>query len=326
MTPQDQKAVQNGLSAFALSSDGPVIHFDTGLDKKQNDHFKGFCDSFVRLMPQLRVHRDGGYSQEIPGFRVGRHGNITFHMIPTGKWLTFFLDAISDRKHVGPDPSSRYATKLTQLQMPLTLTLFVSHHCPHCPQLIRHLLPLAQSNPLLRLLVLDAETFKEMAQQKQVRAVPTLIMEDQFRWTGNMDPGEILDLAIQRDPARLSPSSLRQFLESGRAAEVAAMMIEHKKIFPALIDLLTDEKWPTRLAAMVTVECLAEDAQAIARELVAPLWDRFSDCSAPVKGDLTYVLGVIGSDSAKQILHAIAAHESDTQVREAAMEALEKDD
>lgn len=331
MTPQDKKTVQNWSSAQALSSaqvlssNGPVIHLDTGLDKKQNDHFTDFCDSFIRLTPQLRVHRDGGYSQEIPSLRVGRHGNIIFHMIPTGKWLTFFLDAISDGKQAGPDLSSRHATKLAQLKMPLSLTLFVSHHCPHCPQLIRHLLPLAQTNPLLRLFVVDAETFTKMAQQEQVRAVPTLIMEDQFRWTGNVDPEEILDLAIHRDPAQLSPSSLRQFLEGGRAAEVATMMIEHNKIFPALIDLLTDEKWPTRLAAMVTVECLAEEAPAIARDLVSPLRDRFSDCSEPVKGDLAYVFGVIGSNSAKQVLHAIAADESDAQVREAAMEALGKD-
>jgi glutaredoxin len=277
------------------------------------------------MVPQLRVRRDETHSQEIPGLRVGPHGNITFHMIPTGKWLAFFLDAIPDEEPMGSDLSHRNAKQLAQLRMPLALTLFVSHHCPHCPQVVRRLMPLARYNPLLSLFIVDAGIFTEMAQQKQVRAVPTLIMEDQFRWTGDVDPGEILDLAIQRDPAQLSPASLRQFLEGGRAAEVAGMMSEQKKIFPALIDLLTDEKWPIRLAAMVTVECLADDAPTIARDLVAPLWARFSECASPVKGDLAYVLGTIGSDSAKRKLHTIAAHESDAQVREAAMEALGKD-
>lgn len=327
MTPENKQRIQQWACSNPAFIDTFFMSLATGTEDDQNESFKQFCAHIREAIPGAWIQDDGEHPSGLPALTVGRHANIAFQLLPMDKWLELFLDAVSppgsENNPLSPRLKTRLNNRLDQLQLPVSLDLYVARQCPHCPLVFSRLLPMAKANKLLRLNVIDAGLFPETAAKYQVRAVPTVIMEEQFRWTGVVDPEEILDLAIQRNPVKLSPASLRQFMDGGRALQAARMMIDHGSIFPALIDLLTDEKWPTRLAAMVVVECLAEDAPDLARNLVEPLWTRLSSCSSSVKGDVAYILGVIRSDDAEQKLKIIAAQESDAQVKEAAVEALE---
>jgi hypothetical protein len=322
MTPQDIQRLHRWTATLLAQDTQPAMILAMGRDRTKAVPFISFYEDFRDQVTGVSAERQEEHPSQLPTLLVGRHGNIAFHLIPSGKWFGFFLDAISAPDGQRQAMANMIEVHIEQLHLPVTLKLFVSHQCPHCPLVITQLLPLAQASPLVSLEIFDAGLFPEEAQMKQIHAVPTLIMEDQFRWTGPIDPNEILELAIQRDPAMLSPASLRQFLEDGRARQAAEMMMANNAVFPALIELLVDEKWPTRLAAMVVVENMAELAPHLMDTIIAPLWNRFDQCPTAVKGDLAYVLGVINTPNARDTLDRIVRRESDPQVKEAAMEAL----
>jgi hypothetical protein len=319
--PQDQHTIKHWASTRTAPAQAISVVLSPGASSAENEPFIRFCDDIKALLPAVHIIREDNHV-EMPGLLVGPHRNIAFQIIPSGKWLSIFFQALADTQ-VGEDRLPQATRdRLAQIKLPADLHLYVSHPCPHCPGVIGQLLPLALANPLLRLAVIDVALFPGPAQQQHVKAVPTLIMEDQFRRTGPIDPLEILDLALHRDPINLSATSLRQFLEAGQARKAAEMMSQRERVFPSLMALLTDKKWPIRLAAMVAVEHLVELDPVLTAEIVVPVWERFADCAPQVKGDLAYVLGIIPNDSAREKLRAIAEKDKDPEVREAAREAL----
>lgn len=139
-----------------------------------------------------------------------------------------------------------------------------------------------------------------------------------------MDLKEILTLCVQRDPSQLSAASLRQLIEDGQAGRLAQMMIDANTLFPALVELLTHERWSVRLGAMVTAEYLADEAPPLALDLATRLWDRFADFTDPVKGDVLHVIGQVNSDITRGYLNSVLSGNYDESVKEAAAEALEE--
>ncbi len=195
--------------------------------------------------------------------------------------------------------------------------------CPHCPQAARSLLAIADRTPAIKLIVIDGVLFAEEAKTDGIRMVPTLIMDEHLRWSGRIDPQEVLRQCRQRDPITLSAASLRQILQAGDAERAADVMAARGQIFPALIVLLLDPQWSVRLGAMVAVEYLIEQAPELTAMLIDPLWEKFAAAPEQVQGDIVQVLGQIPDKKAKELLERIAAGDYAPSVREAATEELQ---
>jgi glutaredoxin len=318
MQPQDQRLIRKWIA-----SQGDLPTITLALDENQDSaSLSDFCNRLQAVSPDLKIKKDRDEPFTAPALIIGHHQNIAYQAVPEGKVLEPFLAALSNSAPVEPAAGS-YQERLEQIKHPLQLRLYIARQCPHCPKAVGALLPLAASSPLVRLAIIDAQLFTEKAEADQVRSVPTLIMDDRFRWTGNVDVAEILKLGVERDPAGMSADSLRQILESGEAAHAAAMMVEQNEIFPALMELLIHPRWSVRLGAMVTVEYLADEAPGLAADLALSLWQRFENLPAQVQGDVVHVLSISRSPSAHAYLQAIVKGAYDQDVVEAAREALE---
>jgi hypothetical protein len=318
MTPDDQKLIRR-WSADIDTTPAIVLASAEGAIAAQ---MKSFCNQFKELVPATAIKPAGDNPFKTPAIIIGPHRNVAYQAIPEGRELDPFLEILAMRGGDAAAPAADIARQLEHLDLPVLLKLYISPHCPHCPLVARQMLHLAGACSHIRLSIIDAELFSENALQDQVRAVPTLILDDQFRWTGPVDTAEILKMAIDRDPARLSADSLRQLIEAGQAPRVANMMIERNQLFPALIELLVEEKWSIRLGAMVTVEYLAAETGPLAHQLVEPLWERFEEIGTQAQGDVAYIFGLIHSDGAVHHLRQIVAATKTDDVREAALEAL----
>lgn len=281
-----------------------------------------FCDRLKHLAPAVTIKKADDTEVEGPAMIVGSHRNIVFRAVPAGKTLPPFLDLLRDSESQQPELASDVRQALDRVSLPVFLKLYIAPQCPHCPKVVGQLLPLAAATPLMNLTIIDAALFEKLAQTDKVQAVPTLLLDDQFRWTGQIDPQEIIRLSIERDPASMSPASLRQILEAGQADRAAHMMIEAGKFFPALLALLTHARWSVRLGAMVSVEYLADEAPKLANQLIDPLRSRFDDLSGQVQGDVVHTVGQIQTQSAKAFLHRIVSGGYEDEVIQTAMEAL----
>jgi thiol-disulfide isomerase/thioredoxin len=291
-------------------------------DDPRSSEFQEFCDDLAREVPGLRVVRENEDEPDMPTIRIGK--NIRYQALPLENELAPFLDALVDASEGKEQLADTVRDLLESVEIPAFLKVFVSSQCPFCPSTVRRLLQIAGANESVKLTVIDAFMFPEKTEPHNILSTPTVLLDDLFRWTGAIDPYEIVDMIVNRDPSKLSAASLKDMVDEGNAVGVARMMIDNKKIFPAFIDLLSHTKWPVRLGAMVAYETLIEEDQSLAVQVVDPLWKRFTESDDRVKGDILYVLGESGHKSLAPRLRDIQKGAHPDEVKEAAAEALEK--
>ncbi|MEZ4527273.1 MAG: thioredoxin family protein [Desulfobacterales bacterium] len=279
---------------------------------------KQFCDILSECAPGIRILTETAAEQgELPFIEI--RPSLRYRAVPLGRELGPFLEALEAE---GCQPSVLLKKYMDQIRMPASLRLHIARHCPFCPQTLRQMLPLTRHGDRIRLTVVDAELFPETAAEDQIRSVPTLVLDENFRWTGAVRPEEVARILADRDPAALTADSLEQMLKEGRAARLAEMMQERGMIFPAFPDLLCHEKWPVRLGAMVVAETLAESGAHLLAELTGPLWERFAHADEKARGDILYVIGISGSMEDIPRLEKIHKGDSSSDIREAAAEAI----
>jgi hypothetical protein len=248
-------------------------------------------------------------------------GGVRYFGVPDGQEAAPFMEAVSGLIDKPPHP---LAERLSALRLPAVIRLYVSAHCPFCPYAVRSLLPLAAAQPLFRLTVVDAELFPELAERDQVKALPMLVIDGNLRWSGTIDAAEVVGMLADRDPVALGPLALEMMLKEGRAREVAGMMLDCRRVFPALVDLLVHVDWPVRLGAMVTVEELEALDADLAHAVLDRLWDRFQSAGDPARGDILYLVGEIGRPTDVAAIREFVPEDASPEVREAAEEAAEK--
>jgi hypothetical protein len=165
--------------------------------------------------------------------------------------------------------------------------------------------------------------FSEMAAADTIRSVPTLILDDQFRWTGSVDQQELLDTIQSRDPTQLSSATLEAIIADGNAYQLSEMMLKADCIIPAFFDLLMHEAFSTRLGAMAVAEEIADQRIGLAQQMTAPLIERFEHQTDAVKGDILYILGLSAGRKVLDFLDSITTETINADVKEAAVDARE---
>ena len=284
--------------------------------------FKAFAAKLEELSPRIRLKKDGDAQVSLPTLFVGRH--VAWQALPLNRELEPFLAALGGEDVFANQLSKDVRQQLARLQVPALVKVFITPHCPFCPKAVSLLLGLAAANDRVWITIIDGELFPDVAEKERVSAAPTIILDDQFRWTGSVDAPELVTLMLSRDPASLGADALKGLIEDGDAERVARMMADGGKLFPAFFTLLTHPRWSVRLGAMVAFESLAEQDPELAAQVVDPIIERFAEANDMVKGDLLHVLGESGNRAALPFLQKVAGDHDDEEVRGAADEAIEK--
>lgn len=279
-------------------------------------------ETFVQTLethwPTLVIERTPA-DDDVPPFMDLGDG-FRFQGLPEGKELAPFLDALSGYSEV---PVQAHRALLGRMTLMEELRLYVAASCPHCPQVVRQWASLARFGPQLRVRVVDGALFPEEAQRDGVQAVPTLVLDRHWRWSGNIPVGDVLRQLVDRDPSKLSRAALEGLVKEGQAAMLAKAMQQHGTIFPAFVDLLTHPKWPIRLGAMVAMEALIESDPELSRTITPMVMQRFEGLDEQVKGDVFYILGETGDRETLTLLRAIPLDGAGEELQQAAREAAE---
>ncbi len=303
----------------SLEKETGITLVNTGSD--QDTPFMDFCDRLAAALPNVRVTKETDSEKPLPEIRLAN--NLIYSALPLEQELDPFLEALSQVNA----PPSRLPTgikqKLAGIEIPTRLKLYVALHCPHCPAMVRAITPLTAACDQILLNVVDGTQFPEEAARDNVMSAPCLILDNDIRWTGSVDPVEVVDMIVNRDPSHLSVSSLQMILEEGKANWIAARMMEANAIFPAFIELLLHETWSVRLGAMVVLEEVAEEMPELAARITAPLWKAYEGADTPVQGDILYALGESGDPRIATKIRELAPTLENQDLKEAAAEALE---
>lgn len=279
-----------------------------------------FCERLAALLPQLTIAREDDAGEGLPLILLPN--GLRYRGAPKGNEVPPFIQALTGKIPPLSDPLR--ARLDASPENPAEMDLFVTPQCTFCPAAARRVMPLALASRRIRLTITDAGQFPEIAQRQAVQAVPTLVLDGQFRWTGEIAIEEVIALLATRDPASMGPEALEIMLKEGGARRVAHMMADRNRVFPALIELLCHEQWPVRLGAMVAVEELNAVAPGLGCEAIDALWDRFEGVIDPVKGDILFLCGEIGHTRSAPRIKAMLKGGVAAEVREAAEEALSR--
>ena len=317
MTPNDRKLIETWLADRENDIELELIADSS----EQSGTLTQFCEQLTEISPDIKIKKRSPDSDaELPAILVGRR--LKYQALPLGPELGPFIDALAQHA----DPASIMSSgenSLEKLAIPAHLQVYIAPQCPHCPQTVGQLIPLIQANSNVSISIIDGTLFTEMADSAQIKAVPTVILDTDFRWTGSVDMAELTETIINRDPVKLGPQTLRSFIDDGRASDLAQMMVKAKTVFPALIDLITHDLWSIRLGAMVAAEEIAWDNRPLAATIIPALEKRFSEVNATVQGDILHVIGESGTADHIPFLETVAANTDDEELQEAAQDAIE---
>lgn len=280
-----------------------------------------FCEALAALAPNIVLRRDR--DAQLPAPRIEVTPSIGYSGVPEGTEFTPFVELLAALGTASAAIPEGFGDKLAAVSAPATLSLYVSSLCPHCPRMVRQITPLCLANDQLKLTIIDGPAFPELAGADHVKSLPTLILDNRFKWTASVDTEELLDVITSRNPAELSAASLKGMIQNGDAYGLADMMLDANTVFPAFVDLLTHPEFSVRLGAMAAIEAVAEKNPALAAQVVAPLLNRFAGMDDQIKGDVVYVVGACGSLEAEAFLSSLAAGTQNHELREAAEDALE---
>ncbi len=297
------------------------IRLRTTPDPRTGD-FARFLEELAEGSGKIRIIREEGEAGELPAILVSP--SLTYQALPHDRELAPFLEILAGSLGSPEPPETALKQRLAQIVWPAEVKVFVASACPHCPEVVRRISPLAFHPPWIPISIVDGVLFPELSNPFGIRAVPTVILDDRFRWTGSIDMNDFLESLLHRDGARLPASALKTLLKEGQADRLAEMMLERGEIFPAFTDLLTHPEWSVRLGAVVVVEELVEKNPGLARSILPSLWERFSTADTTVKGDILYLTGLAGSiEEWGDRLRTLLSSDLPEDLREGAREALD---
>lgn len=317
MTPEEKKKIEKWGQNLEDEIDIKLI-----LTKdKRSEAFQNFMDSLTHICPRIQANVEQDDESAAPEIQIG---NIRYHAIPLDGELDPFLRVIGDREGYIKELPSSVQERLGQIEMPALLKVYITPQCPFCPMTVKQLLSIAASTEFIKLNIIDGALFSEMAASDNINAAPTVLLDEQFRWSGSIQIDEIVNIILNRDPSQLSASSLVSMLNDGNAIKVAEMMVNSGHIYPAFMELLVHEKWPIRLGAMVAFEAVVAKNSQLLIQVFPFLWERFSQANDTVKGDILYLCGQSKNKKVIPELESVVKGRYSDDVKEAAVEALQE--
>ena len=109
---------------------------------------------------------------------------IRFYGLPYGYEFQTLLDDLKTVSSRTTDLLEETKAKLHEIKTPVTIRVFTTLTCPHCPAaaIIAH--KFAMENPLIRAEVIDAGEFPELAIKYTVMATPKTVVNDKVEFVG----------------------------------------------------------------------------------------------------------------------------------------------
>lgn len=318
MTPEDKKLVK----AFGEKTATDIVIGFASAGDNRDAKIQSFCDELAQALPQVQVKTDRDTKVSYASMIV--EDRIFYQAIPEERELEPFLKALFERESLVSGLPQPVKERLDGLKIPCFFKVYITPGCPFCPTVVTGLLSMALYNEQIRVTVIDGALFPEPVQKDNIASAPTVLLDDQFRWTGTVNLEEIAAMAVNRDPAELSPESLQGMIEDGNAEGVAKILMDSHMILPAYISLMVHDTWPVRLGAMVAFETLVDENPDLAKQMAQPLWERFADADDGAKGDILHVIGESGDTGMADRVKDVFKGGYSEEVKEAAEEALEK--
>jgi hypothetical protein len=247
--------------------------------------------------------------------------NIHYMAAPEGPELKPFMEAVG---FIGNSEELSETEKNLQYQEDRNFTnvdLFVAPSCPHCPSVVSTAISAAISNPWIRLNVIDALEFTEIADQFKIKSTPTIIINKAFTIVGQVSMNRLMsELAKSRADDNLT-ESLKSMVDNGRADDAASLLCL-RGAPQAALPMFKSREFSTRLGALVMMEEALQIDPQVFDGVLDDLTVLLHGDDHSLRGDTAELLGKIGNPLAIPALKKALVEDNNPDVRDAIVEAL----
>jgi glutaredoxin-like protein len=136
---------------------------------------------------------------KVPGIVLRGPANrpLRFFGIPGGNEFPGFIEAIIEtskpKVKLGPETGKQ----LKKLKDNVSITVYVTPTCPHCPGVVRAAYLLALANARIEASAVEISEFPRLAQQLGVRAVPMTVINDRATIAGAVDEAGLVEEVLK---------------------------------------------------------------------------------------------------------------------------------
>lgn len=192
----------------------------------------------------LHIANDAGTDVRKPSFSIGRpdaEQHLRFAAIPLGHEFTSLVLALLWTGGHPPKVDADTIEQIKALPGSYRFEVFMSLSCQSCPDVVQALALMAVHNPQVHVTVVDGALFQAEAEERQIMAVPTVLLDGQLFGSGRMGVEEIL-AKLDPDAATRQTTALHDkapydvlVVGGGPAGSAAAIYAARKGIRTGLV-------------------------------------------------------------------------------------------
>lgn len=234
-----QEDLKNQLKQYLelLESD---VTFSVSLDEESDSkEMRDFLEDVTSLSNRLSIKEEK--HELTPSFELLKNGEkvgIRFAGIPLGHEFQSFVLALLQASGRKPKISDEDIERIKSIEEEINFTTFVSLTCHNCPDVVQSLNIMSVLNPKISHTMVEGGSFKELAEKKNVMAVPFVFKNDEEFSGGKISLKEILDkLDVKKVSTDRKQVGLLDVLVlgGGPAAGTAAIYSARKGIKTAIV-------------------------------------------------------------------------------------------
>lgn len=138
----------------------------------------------IELTPAVVIEGDRDYG-------------IRFYGIPAGYEFNSLIEGIMDVGAREVELSEDTKKKLSEINIPVTIKVFVTTACPYCPSAVRLAHMFAFASDKIKGEMIEANSFPELADKYQVYAVPKVVINEEYSFEGSLPEAEFLNKVMK---------------------------------------------------------------------------------------------------------------------------------
>ncbi len=274
-----------------------------------------------RLVFEKEETRDQPFLPSL-SLRTGVASRVHYHFVPEGPERPVFRDFLWDTASQGTAGPAAPSNDPERTGPAHEMLLFLSAHCPNCPRAVRIVQSLARKLPNLSVHLFEAMQHTDLAKQHNVQSVPTLLIDEELRYVGDLDEAGLLAVLGSSDSTSMLHEKIRKQIKEEGGALDAAEWIAGGGDPTFLATDLGQSSFEERIALLVALEEALETDPRCLDRMVDPLLPYLEGEHASVRGDIADLLGKIGDPKALPALKKLL-EDPDPNVAEVASEAVE---
>ncbi len=187
--------------------------------------------SGLHEMISLRVHYFEDNTPEKAQFGVERIPGIVlrnqpgamvkFYGIPGGTEFPMFIESIIDLSRAEVLLSEESAKSLFELEVDISLRVFVTPTCPYCPAMMRAAFQMAMVSPRVHAETIEVNEFPDLADKYKVQAVPLTVINDSVAIPGMVHEKDLTAqiLAVAKGEAAPEKKASPKRIERGKTRD-----------------------------------------------------------------------------------------------------------